>query len=138
MRDRDENTDITITFTDKPSTYSGRQRSCNIIKERLGLRRIAKNCKTELECLKLFITEEILSVIGENTNIVIVDILQASAKYVKSWKCPYLKLNTQEEILELLGLTYYCGLYNPTNISTNSFFLILFKISYNRSTWTRW
>ena len=76
MRDRDENTDITITFTDKPSTYSGRQRSCNIIKERLGLRRIAKNCKTELECLKLFITEEILSVIAENTNIVIVDILQ--------------------------------------------------------------
>ena len=45
-----------------------------------------------------------LDVIVEKTNIVIADILLASAKYVKSRKNPFLKLTTQEEISALLGL----------------------------------
>lgn len=119
MRDRDGNTETTITFTKKPPTYSGRQRQCDIIKEPLGLRGIAKNCKTELECLKLFITEEMIDVIVENTNIVIADIVQTQKKFVKSLKYPFLKLTTQEDISALLELIYYWGLCNLANITTN-------------------
>ena len=119
MRDRDENSETTITFTEKPPTYSERQRQCDIIKEPLGLRGIAKNCKTELECLKLFITEERIDVIVENTNIVIADIITSTSKVYQVRKVSILKLTTQEEISALLGLIYSRGLYNLTNISTN-------------------
>ena len=61
-------------------------------------------------------------VIVENTNIVNADILQTSAKYVRSGKYPILKLSTQEEISVLLGLSYYRGLYNLKDISTNILF----------------
>ena len=65
-----------------------------------------------------------LDVVVEKTNTVIADILQASAKYVKSRKYPFLKLTTQEEISGLVGLFYYVGLYSFTNNSANICFLI--------------
>ena len=40
-RGRDENTETTINFTNKPRTYSGIERQCDIIKEPLVLRGIA-------------------------------------------------------------------------------------------------
>ena len=41
LRGRNENTETTINFTNKPRTYSGMQRQCDIIKEPLVLRGIA-------------------------------------------------------------------------------------------------
>ena len=69
-----------ITFTNKPPVYFGKQRQCDIMKKPLGLRGIEKNCKTEMseiEYPKLIITQEMTDVIAENTNIVIADIPQA-------------------------------------------------------------
>ena len=76
-------------------------------------------CKTELECLKLFITEQRIDVIVENTNIVIAGILQGISKVYQVREVSILKLTTQEEISALLGRIYYRGLYNLTNISTS-------------------
>ena len=82
----------TITFTNKPPVYFGKQRQCDIMKKPLGLRGIEKNCKTEMseiEYPKLIITQEMIDVIAENTNIVIADIPQAR----KIWKVSIFEIN---------------------------------------------
>ena len=49
---------ISTTFANKPDTVTGRQKNCNVIRNKPGLSPLAKNKETELEWFKLFFTNE--------------------------------------------------------------------------------
>ena len=117
LRDTDDKTVSPISFTTKPPINSGRRRQCDVIKEPLGVRGIAKECKTEIDCWKLFITEQMIDIIIESTNRNIAKTIVNLQDKVESGKYGYLRSTNKDEIEAFLGLIYYRGLYNLSGIS---------------------
>jgi len=116
VRGRDENIEVDITFSNSQPHTTGRQRRCDVIHEKLGVRGVAKNCVTEIDCLKLFISENMIEKIVESTNARITRILGRVEGQIDSGKYPYLRLTEKREIEAFIGLVYYRELYNLTNI----------------------
>ena len=89
----------------------------------MGVRGLARNCDSELQCFQLFITDEMIDIVVTNTNKNIDDMLtKLKSRIDSSDKYPYLKHTTRYEVLAFIGLMYYRGLYNLTGISTKVLF----------------
>jgi len=61
--------DGTTEWSTVVPTKNKRTRSCNIIRTHLPcFRRESKNCKSPIDCFKLFVTDDMLEIVVENTN----------------------------------------------------------------------
>nr|XP_022900752.1 piggyBac transposable element-derived protein 4-like [Onthophagus taurus] len=94
-----------ITRWNKNCPVNSRTRSHNIVKIRVpGPQSSAKNCKTQLETLRCFLDEEIITLIVKYTNIYINEVKD---KYSRARDA---KLTNNEEVLGLIGILYLAGL----------------------------
>lgn len=89
-------------------TKNKRTRSCNIIRTHLPcVRRGSKNCKSPIDCFQLFVTDDMLEIVVENTN-----------KYIDTVSVNYsdhdkykVKRTTLSEIKACIGLLYMAGVF---------------------------
>jgi len=122
VKDKDTKTEYNMTFTNQQPTVTGRQRQCDVIREAFGVRGIAKDCRTEIDCWQLFITNEMVEMIVMYTNKNIQLLLEKLDNPNESGKYLFLKETDCQEMRELLALFYYRGLYNVTGHSTCTLF----------------
>lgn len=84
-----------------------RTRSENIIVEQPGVKGVAKDAKTEIECWQLFFTEEMRCSILIHTN---EEILRRQVNCKNPTQLYYMKETTSTELEAFIGLLYIAGL----------------------------
>ena len=112
-----------IVFVNQPSNQrnSGRQASHNIISGNPGVSAVGKAAETELDHLKLFLTDamftEVLTSINNRINKVIEELPEdTSDKYT------FLKPVGMEELLAFFGLFYYRALWQQNKMSIRTLY----------------
>ena len=103
----------TLTFTTKPPQNLGPPRQCDVVKEAFGVRGEAKNINSEVRAFSLFVSDEILNIIVQNTNKHIENTMSKLPQEILcNSKYSYLKTTDYLEIRALIGLFCYRGIYN--------------------------
>ena len=100
--------DGTTEWSTVVPTKNKRTHSCNIIRTHLPcVRRESKNCKSPIDCFQLFVTDDMLELVVENTN-----------KYIDSVFVNYsdhdtykVKRTTLSEIKAYIGLLNMAGVF---------------------------
>jgi len=93
-----------------------RTRAENIINEKPGVKGAAKEAKTEVECWKIFFTEEMKNVILIHTN---EEILRRQANCNDPKRLYYMKETTATELDAFIGLLYIAGLNKSSRQNLN-------------------
>jgi len=89
-------------------TKNKRTRSCNILRTHLPcVRRESKNCKSLIDCFQLFVTDDALEIVVENTNKYI-DTVSVNYNDHDKYKD---KGATLSEIEACIGLLYMAGVF---------------------------
>ena len=102
----------TITWTDEPPEDRGRQRQCDIMKEKQAPRtREARCCKTPREVFDLFITRSMVDTVVQSTNKRIQETINKLGDALEEDDTkPFVRTTDAEEIYALFGLFYFRGL----------------------------
>ena len=102
----------TITWTDEPPEDRGRQRQCDIVKEKQAPRtREARSCKTPREVFDLFITRSMVDTVVQSTNKRIQETINKLGDALEDDDTkPFVRTTDAEEIYALFGLFYFRGL----------------------------
>ena len=102
----------TITWTDEPPEDRGRQRQCDIVKEKQAPRtREARSCKTPREVFDLFITHSMVDTVVQSTNKRIQETINKLGDALEDDDTkPFVRTTDAEEIYALFGLFYFRGL----------------------------
>ena len=102
----------TITWTDEPPEDRGKQRQCDIVKEKQAPRtREARSCKTPREVFDLFITRSMVDTVVQSTNKRIQETINKLGDALEDDDTkPFVRTTDAEEIYALFGLFYFRGL----------------------------
>ena len=102
----------TITWMDEPPEDRGRQRQCDIVKEKQAPRtREARSCKTPREVFDLFITRSMVDTLVQSTNKRIQETINKLGDALEDDDTkPFVRTTDAEEIYALFGLFYFRGL----------------------------
>ena len=108
-----------INFSNHPSNMrnSGRQSSHNIVSGKPGVKNLGKSAKTELDHLKLFLTDDMLTEVITNTNCRINEFIKnLPDNFNENVLYPFIKTIDIDEFIAFLGLCYYRALWQQNKI----------------------
>ena len=119
-KDRKGNT--TIEFSNQPPNKAGRQKNVDIIKNKPGVANAAKNALTPIDTFKLFITDEMINNIVENTNRKIEEAMNRLENTDKYPYKSYVKIIDDVDLRAFIGIMYLRGLYGLNRHNTRVLF----------------